>query len=72
VVEGAAAVIGRVPPSVWGVAGFDADERLRHAARLLWSGYDIESAAVLSGLPVEQARELATSVADPFAARGSP
>jgi hypothetical protein len=57
----------RVPPSVFGIAGLDDPERLRHAARLLLSGYDERAAAAICGLPVDLVRALAGTVADEFA-----
>jgi hypothetical protein len=57
----------RVPPSAFGVAGLDDDERVRHAARLLLSGFDLDAVAAICGLPVALVRRLAATVVDEFA-----
>ena len=41
----------------------DDDARREHAARLLLSGYDVESVAVLSGLTLDQVRAIADELA---------
>jgi hypothetical protein len=48
-----------VTPSVWDISRRGSDLQRQHAQRLLLSGYDVESAATLSRLPVDQVREIA-------------
>jgi hypothetical protein len=52
----------RVTPSVFPITTFGEDVQRQHAARLLLSGYDIESAARLSGLPLDEVTALAATV----------
>jgi hypothetical protein len=46
------------------VVGLDDDERVRHAARLLLSGYDAESVVAICGLPLDQVRAIASTGVD--------
>jgi hypothetical protein len=55
-------VTRRVPESVFGIASQGTDAQRQHAARLLLSGYDVESAAALSGTPLVQVRAIAATV----------
>jgi hypothetical protein len=56
-----------VPKSVFGIHSQGEDDKRRHAARLLQSGYDAEGAAALSGLSVDQVRAIADELVDEFA-----
>jgi hypothetical protein len=56
-----------VPKSFLGIASQGEDVQRQYAARLLLSGYDAESAATLSGLPLDQVRTIAESLVDEFA-----
>lgn len=50
-----------VPKSVFGIASQGEDAQRQHAQRLLLSGFDAESAAVLSGVPLDVVRQLAAT-----------
>jgi hypothetical protein len=51
----------RVPPSCISPAVRAGDVRRQHAARLVWSGWSIEAAAMLCDLPVEEVRAVAAA-----------
>jgi len=53
-----------LPPSVYGVRWQGIDAQQRYAARLLLTGYDLESAAALSGLTLAEVREIAAATPD--------
>jgi hypothetical protein len=55
--------------SVFGIGAEDGDARREHAARLLLTGWDVESAATMTGLQLDQVRAIAATVVDEFAAR---
>lgn len=48
--------------SVYSVEQLGPNVQRQHAARLLLTGYDLESAAALSGLTLDQVHELAATV----------
>jgi hypothetical protein len=56
----------RFEPSVFAVGGRSEDIRRRYAERLLVSGFDIEAAAAMTGLPVADVREIAAKMDDDF------
>ena len=49
----------RVPSSVFVIDRRGVEAQRRYAARLLVSGYDLESAAMLSGLSLDEVRAIA-------------
>jgi hypothetical protein len=61
-----------VPPSVFCIDRRGEDAQREHAARLIISGWDIESAATLTGLPIETVREIAGTVDADDLANGPP
>jgi hypothetical protein len=65
-------MIRSVPPSVHDISTRGRDLQEQHARRLLLSGYDLESAATLSRLPLAAVRQLAATVIDEFAPKAAP
>jgi hypothetical protein len=62
-----------VPPSVVDIRLRGRDLREQHARRLMLSGFDVESAAVLTNLPLDRVRELAKTLdADEFGKASGP
>lgn len=54
----------RVEPSVFVVDRRGVDVQREYCARLIVSGWDLESAAVLSGLPLGEAQAIADDLAN--------
>lgn len=54
--------------SVYGIEHFGRDAQREHAARLLLTGWDLEAAAMMSGLPLNQLRAIADGLTDEFRA----
>jgi hypothetical protein len=59
-------MIRYVPKSFFGITSQGEDEQRQHAARLLLTGWDVEAAATMTGLPLDQVREIAENAGDDF------
>lgn len=55
-------------PSYFPITTRGAEVQRQHAQRLLLSGFDVESAAMLSGLQLDEVRAIAEQIADESAA----
>ncbi len=54
-------MIRSITPSIWDVSRRGRDLQRQHAQRLLLSGFDVPSAAVLTGLPLSEVEKIAAS-----------
>jgi hypothetical protein len=57
-----------VLPSHFELETRGADVQRQHAQRLLLSGFDVQSAAVMTGLPISEVQAIADGLVDEFAA----